>query len=982
MRKSLFVTLGTLSTIQVIGVPGWAQPTPANDATGTQVTIDGTVFTIDGGTFSGDGGNLFHSFQDFGLESGQIANFLTNPQVMNVLGRVVGGEASSINGLLQLSGSNANLFLMNPAGVVFGADAQLNIPGSFIVTTGNGIQFGDAWFSADGENSFADLTGNPSGFGFALEQAGSIINAGELSVPSGESLVLLGDAVANTGELTASSGQIVVTAVPGEQFVQLSMPGSLLSLGVSPIEAEGSQPNSWNIPVASLPELLTVGTSDLGLTANNDSTVQLTESGINVPGESGTAVVSGVVDVSGDTAGDVGVFGEQVALVSSEVQASGETGGGNVLIGGDYRGEGTVPNALRTYVSSTTNISADAIDSGDGGRVIIWSDEATGFYGDISARGGRRFGNGGFSEISSPEVLVFEGLADLFAPNGTSGTLLLDPQDITISDRDNTSGVDDRVSDSALSILQEDNNFDRPDIDVNKFFLESIRGDIRLEATNNINVETGLNFFLAPQVSFIADADNDGEGNFTMEQPLGGFNIEISAANVRLGGVFFNGNLGVADNQSLTIRADGRVDTSDIGGNIFGGTGFGNFEDGGTIEISTRNPTADGLNVVTGNLIGSGYGDGGTISISAPGSIDTGKIESRGGLCASLLTKQSSPPCFRSTINSGDITLLSDGNIRVESINSESATSQIEIGRGSGGDGGGGGVRSLSVTGGDVRITSTRAGIRITDLISESSVFSESDISISTRGNALGSNGSVTIFQGEGLSNPEQRAFRVQDSLVPSGNANGTFGTITSGENTLPAGIYEDSIIEGNISLEIASEVEPIDPDGDDNPFDNPKDLEGNGDNSNGIGPETASDNEAGGAPGVAQDVPSPEDPGRFDRDTGEAFKDTLGLSPEDFQPRTLNDIYGALTTVEDSTGIKPAIVYASFVPLEVEEGELIHTRTTAEKATDQLELVVVTAGREPIRRRIHGTSRANIIKTANDLREEVSKKRPNYKLP
>lgn len=97
----------------------------------------------------------------FGLTSNQIANFLSNPQIKNILGRVNGGEASIINGLIQVTGGNSNLFLMNPAGIVFGENARLNVAGDFTVTTANGIGFGSNWFSAIGTNNYAELVNTP-----------------------------------------------------------------------------------------------------------------------------------------------------------------------------------------------------------------------------------------------------------------------------------------------------------------------------------------------------------------------------------------------------------------------------------------------------------------------------------------------------------------------------------------------------------------------------------------------------------------------------------------------------------------------------------------------------------------------------------------------------------------------------------------------------------------------------------------------------
>ncbi|HAA30263.1 MAG TPA: hypothetical protein DCE56_24500, partial [Cyanobacteria bacterium UBA8553] len=213
-----------------------AQPiTAATDGTGTNVITNGNRFDINGGSRSSDGANLFHSFQQFGLDSGQIANFISNPQVRNILGRVVGGDASIINGLIQVTGGNSHLFLMNPAGIVFGQNASLNVPASFTATTATGIGFHSGGFNAFGLNDYAALVGNPSAFVFNTSQPGVVVNAGNLAVGSGESLTLLGRTVVNTGQLSAPGGQMTVAAVPGEKVVRISQEGMLLSLEVQPL---------------------------------------------------------------------------------------------------------------------------------------------------------------------------------------------------------------------------------------------------------------------------------------------------------------------------------------------------------------------------------------------------------------------------------------------------------------------------------------------------------------------------------------------------------------------------------------------------------------------------------------------------------------------------------------------------------------------------------------------------------------------------
>ncbi|MBD1923665.1 filamentous hemagglutinin N-terminal domain-containing protein, partial [Microcoleus sp. FACHB-831] len=115
--KKLNLLLATLSLTGFISQnPLMAQTiTPAADGTGTIVTPDGQRIDINGGTLSPDKANLFHSFQKFNLDQNQIANFLSNPSIRNILGRVTGGDPSIINGLIQVSGGNSNLYLMNPA---------------------------------------------------------------------------------------------------------------------------------------------------------------------------------------------------------------------------------------------------------------------------------------------------------------------------------------------------------------------------------------------------------------------------------------------------------------------------------------------------------------------------------------------------------------------------------------------------------------------------------------------------------------------------------------------------------------------------------------------------------------------------------------------------------------------------------------------------------------------------------------------------
>ncbi|MBD2502597.1 CHAT domain-containing protein [Anabaena azotica] len=265
--------------------------TPNND-TNTIINQSGNIIDIEGGKFSSDGNNLFHSFQRFGLESSEIANFISSPNIQNILGRVLGGDPSVIKGLIQVSGGNANLYLLNPAGFIFGSQASLNVPGDFIASTANSVGFGTNWFNVFGSNDYNTLTGTPTSFSFNASQPGSIVNFGDLEVDTGANLRLIGGTVVSTGQLSAPGGSITIAAVPGGNSLRISQPGNLLSL-----EFPNNASPSGNFTVATLAKLLSnTGFQNTGgLTVNANEQVQLTSTGslINSGDVVGTEITGG-----------------------------------------------------------------------------------------------------------------------------------------------------------------------------------------------------------------------------------------------------------------------------------------------------------------------------------------------------------------------------------------------------------------------------------------------------------------------------------------------------------------------------------------------------------------------------------------------------------------------------------------------------------------------------------------------------------------
>ncbi|MBD2113162.1 MULTISPECIES: CHAT domain-containing protein [Cyanophyceae] len=613
-------------------VPAWAQSIiPAADGTGTLVMPDGSTYQITGGTLSGDGANLFHSFEQFGLTATEVANFLADPTVQNILGRVVGGNASVINGLLQVSGSSANLYLLNPAGILFGPNSALNLDGSFAATTASGVGFEENWLQAMGDTNYAALTGNPTAFAFGNEP-GALINLSNLAVNPGEVITLASGSVINLGTLTAPGGQIIVLAVPGENRVSIRPEGAILSLELATLPEEALPTAPLPFSPLDIPSLLRAGGPEVatGIITNPDGTVSLTGSATTLPTSPGTALVSGTLDVAGETGGEVQVLGDRIAVTAATIDASGTQGGGTVLVGGDYQGSGTTPTSDRTYVDATSTLTADALATGDGGEVIVWADQGTQFDGTITAHGGAAAGDGGLVEVSGRDTLAFKGTVDVSTAQGEWGTLLLDPTNITISAAVSSPGVEDPGG------LPDILATDLPgDVTINATLLQNQTGNIILEATDNITIDNGLslNFVPGGSITFTADTNIDGVGDFTMDQTQAinaqgtagadGRDVTITAVNITTGAVNTTSAGGTAGNVDLTATNSGGISAGNIvAGSVFaisnGATPF-NFGDiSATNSILLGKPTGSliigNLSATTGN-IGVGTTGGGGINV-------------------------------------------------------------------------------------------------------------------------------------------------------------------------------------------------------------------------------------------------------------------------------------------------------------------------------------------------------------------------------
>ncbi len=190
---------------------------------GTTVVQNESVHTIDGGTIQGS--NQYHSFDRFDVGTGDIANFTGPATVEHILSRVTGGVASRIDGTLQSDIAGANLYLLNPSGLMFGPNAQLDIMGSFHVSTADVLHLEDGGvFAVDRGRERVLSVADPIAFGFLSNNPSGIrIEESILVVPSGQRLSVVGGDIdiigGRSGFVQALSGQIGITSVTSSGHV-------------------------------------------------------------------------------------------------------------------------------------------------------------------------------------------------------------------------------------------------------------------------------------------------------------------------------------------------------------------------------------------------------------------------------------------------------------------------------------------------------------------------------------------------------------------------------------------------------------------------------------------------------------------------------------------------------------------------------------------------------------------------------------------
>ncbi|MEX0744165.1 MAG: filamentous hemagglutinin N-terminal domain-containing protein, partial [Phycisphaeraceae bacterium] len=532
------------------------------------------------------------NWQGFSIGADETARFIQQGAASSVLNRVIGPDPSAILGTLT---SNGRVFLINPSGILFGQGARVDVAGLVAST----LNLSNQDFLA-GRLNFEP---NPL--------AGKVENQGSITTPSGGSVYLVGSTVINSGLITSPQGDVILAAGQSVKIFDSGTPGVRVELTASDnsafnlgeILAQSGQVGIYgaalrNAGVVNADQVVRGPSGKIVLRAKQDVTLEagsrLSASGeqageITVQSEAGTTLVSGTIEAmgTGDLAGKGGgvqLLGNRVGLIAASVDASGTAGGGTVLIGGNFNGAGPEQNAFATTIGAESSINADAINSGNGGRIAVWSDGDTSVAGVLTARGGANSGDGGFIETSGHNLSIADSArVNTLAPYGKPGTWLLDPKDFTIA----ASGGDMSGSllgtflgDGNVSILSSNGGVEGAgDIHVNDAVTWGAATTLTLSAERDVNVNEAIT---ATDGSFVANAVRDVNVNAATKTTSGsltsnaGNDVNMAAAmTVVTGDLTSNAGHDVNVTASMTVTTGNivlRADNDGTGPGVAGGT--------------------------------------------------------------------------------------------------------------------------------------------------------------------------------------------------------------------------------------------------------------------------------------------------------------------------------------------------------------------------------------------------------------------------
>jgi len=636
--------LVTVSSVSAQIVPD--NTLPVNSS----VTPGCTNCTIERGTVQDT--NLFHSFREFSVPAGGEAFFNNALQIENIFSRVTGSNISNINGLIRTNGT-ANLLLINPNGIIFGPNAQLNIEGSFLASTASSFTFPDgSEFSAINPQVPPLLTVSvPLGLQYGNNPGSVQIQGSNLQVNPGKTLALVGGSVSiDGGQLTAQGGRIELGGVAGTGTVELSADstGNLLSL---------SFPNGVARADVSL-----INEAGVDVTAPGGGSIAVNAGDVNIFGRSRlTAGISQNAGAVGTVAGDITVdaAGTVTLRESSVIQNIVNTGGtgnaGNVNLAADS-----------LYLISGSQLFTSTFGQGNAGRVNVNVSDTVSIdsagdnastSGIISSIAETGIGKGGDINITTGSLSVTNGaqLNTITYNQGDAGNVTIDARDTVSFDGANVgaSGIISAVVPTGIGNGGNINITSGSLLVTNGAQLNAITrgqgnaGNVTINARDTVSLDgQNQNNEAASAIFTAVGIRNDGT---QAEGDGGDITITTGSLSVTNGAELSaltrgNGNAGnVTINARDTVSLDGEKESNGTPSQLF---------------------TSVDSNEYSGypNL-GPAIGDGGDITIT------TGSLSITGGAALNALTKGQG--------NAGNVTINVRDTVLIDGENSNEGSSGI-----------------------------------------------------------------------------------------------------------------------------------------------------------------------------------------------------------------------------------------------------------------------------------------------------------------
>lgn len=560
----------------------YANPDGAQIVSG-QVSIDTAT---PGVTTVTNSPNAIINWQNFSIGQNELTQFIQQNGQSAVLNRIIGQNPSEILGQLT---SNGKVFLINPNGIVFGAGSAIDTQGLIA----SSLNLSDQDF----------LSGN---YHFmAGSSAGNILNEGIIRAGKDGNIILIAPHIENNGIIKSDGGSITLAAGQELTITNLDNPDirfqiqapadSILNLGKLLTEGgainvfantikHSGEINADSVQVDKQGHIQLIAQQDITLTAGSKISTNNSQGDagtIHIDSKTGTTLAYGTIEAQASQTGSstqlttgkggkIELLGEHVGVLDqAKIDASGQNGGGQVLIGGDYQGKNPdVHNAKASYVGKDTTIKADAKTNGDGGKIIVWSDNTTRVYGNISAKGGTNSGNGGFVETSGHNYLDFQGLVNTWAPHGKDGTLLLDPSDITIDNSSNSlgggsfnTGIFSGATGNSI-LTWATINAQSGNLSIKTSTATSGNGDININASGTVTGPSTLTLLANRNINFAngVSVSSSGSRDFNL---IAGWNNTGWAVNTAIGNITFGTNSSLSTSGNVWLNA---------GNSITGGT--------------------------------------------------------------------------------------------------------------------------------------------------------------------------------------------------------------------------------------------------------------------------------------------------------------------------------------------------------------------------------------------------------------------------